>query len=834
MSVAARSLQQQDSSVPACNPSPQRLLAAAECATRRIAPLWPLKHFVAVNPFLGVTELAFADAAQRIERVSGARLTMPRKFYLDAIASGRIGDEDLASALQRARHPERLPRSVAVLKQAFGGAPPAKPRRLETVADVASEVGRRDWSGLVCERISSWAASHFDQGQASWFAPGREMKPYSAWREEAALDRTPQVLGLRGFTRIVRTLPDTAGMMISAGLAQLGVADAAAETYLHRLLMTISGWAGYTRYLAWQSELRGRADSTVLELLAIRLAWDVVILEAHRGDPAMTAQWQRACERLRQPLPTDAALELDHVLQAAFEIAWQRRFIDQLRMPSAPATASRKAVQMAFCIDVRSEVFRRALESVTPTVETLGVAGFFGMPIEFVPLGHADGSAQCPVLLAPTITVREGVRGASPQEEVAIAQASRLRRRVAAAWKWFKLAAVSSFAFVESMGWTYAIKLVADSLRAVAAKPAAMTGAHSGSGGRLAPEIAPGLLQGRAVGIEPDTRIKLALGALQAMSLRKDFARLVVLAGHGSTSVNNPHASGLDCGACGGHSGAANARVAAGVLNDPAVRRALTGRGIAIPDDTWFVGALHNTTTDEVTLFDHDKLPATHAEDLARLRHWLADAARHTRAERARALNVNGKDPIDAAITGRSRDWSQVRPEWGLAGCAAYIIAPRWRTTGLDFAGRVFLNSYDWTQDEDFAVLESIMTAPMVVGAWINLQYYASTVDNQIFGCGNKVLHNIVGRIGVLEGNGGDLRTGLPWQSVHDGGKFVHEPMRMSVVIAAPVEAINAVIAKHESVRELVENEWLHLFAWPAAPAPLQRYRGSMQWEAAA
>lgn len=833
MAVAVRNLPQQESGVPSGNASPRRLLAAAERACRRIAPLWPLRHFVAVNPFLGLTDLAFAEAARRMERIAGTRLTMPRAFYRDAIATGRIDDEALALALRRAPHPEHLPRNMATLEQVLSAAPAIRPQPLETIADVAGDVTGHDWSSLVSERIASWAASHFDQGQASWFAPGRESNAYAAWREEAMLDLTPQVMGLRDFRRIVRSLPGTARMMISEGLMRLGVGDDVAEIYLHRLLMTLQGWAGYARYLAWQSELHGHADTTVRELLAVRLAWEVAILEAHRDNPAVTARWQHARERMRQPWTDDAALELDQVLQAAFEISWQRRLIGRLHTHRTPATASRKAVQMAFCIDVRSEVFRRALERTTPDVETLGLAGFFGMPLEYVPLGHADGNAQCPVLLAPTITVRERVRGASPDEQAVITQKLRLRRRVAAAWSWFRLAAVSSFAFVESLGWIYGMKLVTDSLRA-------FPGSHpvrpepDAANDHLAPDITPGVLQGRVAGIDPETRVRLALGALQAMSLRRDFARLVVLAGHGAASVNNPHARGLDCGACGGHSGVVNARVAASVLNDPAVRRALAGQGIVIPDDTRFMGALHNTTTDAVTLFDEDDLPASHAEDLARLQQWLADAGRHARAERADALNVDGRGAsIDAAIIGRSRDWSQVRPEWGLAGCAACIIAPRSRTRGLDLAGRAFLNSYDWTQDENFAVLESIMTAPMIVGAWINLQYYASTVDNPTFGSGNKVLHNIVGRLGVVEGNGGDLRTGLPLQSVHDGSKFVHEPMRMSVIISAPIEGINAVIAKHRAVRELVENGWLHLFAWPEAPAPLQRYCGSLQWETA-
>ncbi|MBA1149238.1 DUF2309 family protein, partial [Ectothiorhodospiraceae bacterium WFHF3C12] len=165
------------------------------------------------------------------------------------------------------------------------------------------------------------------------------------------------------------------------------------------------------------------------------------------------------------------------------------------------------------------------------------------------------------------------------------------------------------------------------------------------------------------------------------------------------------------------------------------------------------------------------------------------------------------------AVRARSRDWAQTRPEWGLAGNAAFIVAPRARTRGIDLGGRAFLHDYDWRQDTDGGVLELIMTAPMVVTHWINMQYYASTVDNHRYGSGNKVLHNVVGgRIGVFEGNGGDLRLGLARQSVHDGRQWMHTPLRLSVFIEAPRAMIERVIDGHETVANLVNNGWLHLF----------------------
>ncbi len=178
----------------------------------------------------------------------------------------------------------------------------------------------------------------------------------------------------------------------------------------------------------------------------------------------------------------------------------------------------------------------------------------------------------------------------------------------------------------------------------------------------------------------------------------------------------------------------------------------------------------------------------------------------------------------------RASDWSEVRPEWGLAGNAAFIVAPRSVTKNANLNARSFLHSYDYTQDTEGTVLETIMTAPMVVAHWINMQYYASTVDNHHFGSGNKTVHNVVGRFGILSGNGGDLMTGLPWQSLHTGEKLQHLPLRLQVVIAAPREMIDRVIAKHEMVANLLTGGWLHLIA--IDDSEMYRYSEDGNWDA--
>jgi uncharacterized protein YbcC (UPF0753/DUF2309 family) len=819
------------------DPAVAAATVAAERACRRIAPLFPLQGFVAVNPFLGIAEKPLEDAAALMARVAGARLTMPRAFYREALASGRLTVDDIREALAAssggASAPAEAETIVAALKAS--GPEAEAPAPLPTVAGVAAATTGRDWEGFVTERLSAFAADAFDAGQASWPAPWRDRGLLAAWRAAARVDRTPEIAGITGFRSVVAALPDRAEDLLAAAAARLGLPDAALPDYFHRLLMTIGGWAGHARWRLWQAELAGGTDRTLVEFLAVRAAFDVGLYEAFRSRPGFASAWESAragFEAAPGPRPATAAtLTTDAVLQLALERAWQRDLFQQLAADPAapPARPVRPAVQAVFCIDVRSEVFRRALESTTPEVETGGFAGFFGVPAAVVPFGETTASARCPVLLRPSLLVCEEPAGPAGADGPRQRQ-QRLARLAAAkiwrtSWQAFRTAAVSAFTFVETAGLAYAGRLLARTLPAPRPPERVKTG-----GGKAATALA--LQTAEAAPLAVTARVDLAEGVLRAMSMTSGFARLVLLAGHGATTANNPYAHGLDCGACGGQSGEVSARVAAALFNDPAVREGLRARGIDIPADTLFVAGLHDTTTDTVTLYAAESAGHSHRGDLARLSGWLALAGRRARAERAALLGIAPGRAVDAAVAARSTDWSQVRPEWGLARCAAFIAAPRERTLGRGLDGRVFLHSYDWRADRDFATLKLILTAPVIVASWINLQYYASSVDNRVFGSGNKVLHNVVGTIGVLEGTGGDLRTGLPLQSVHDGAGLVHEPLRLTVLVEAPVEAINAVIEAHEGLRDLVDNGWLHLLALNADGAVAHRYVGGLAWEA--
>jgi uncharacterized protein YbcC (UPF0753/DUF2309 family) len=840
-----------DAKTAAIPPSPAPGIdAAIAAACDRIAPLWPLRHFVAVNPFLGFTDRSFGAACATLRRVAKADMLMPRAFYREAVASGFIDDGDLSGALAAMPSGAAAPASFAALKRALASDPaPSKVTGavVATVAEVLDRLASGDRhasrTAFMIDEISKWCAAFFDEGQAGWRLPTRGMPPYAAWRASMRHDRNPEAMGINGFRAAVAAMPDDPGEAIAAVVQALGIPARAIEDYLFRALFDVGGWAAYARYRVWDNALHGRDDDTLVQLLAIRLVWGYALF-VQRDDAAFRAAWAEAmAAAATRPaddrLGGDPDLAADLIFQQAYEAAYQRRLLARLAQhaagPAAEPAARRPSVQAAFCIDVRSEVLRRALETVCPDARTIGFAGFFGFPIEYVPIGRSTGGAQCPVLLKPAFVVCEEVKGASGEEEAPILGLRLSRRRAWKAWKEFKLSAVSSLAYVEAAGLLSAWKLIGNAARLTRPVQDPNTdGLDRSAIAHIGPRLDARDVGGRATGFTEAQRLDMAEAVLRAMSMTQGFARLVLLAAHGSTSVNNPHASGLDCGACGGHSGEANARVAAAILNDPAVRTGLEGRGISIPHDSWFLAALHDTTTDEVRLFDADEVPPGHRDEFARLQDRLAQASVLARRERAALLGITGAPPVDRKVIARSRDWSQVRPEWGLAGNAAFIAAPRARTRGLDLSGRVFLHDYDWTKDAGFGVLELIMTAPMVVASWINLQYYGSTVNNRMFGSGNKTLHNVVGQLGVLEGNGGDLKVGLPLQSVHDGERFVHAPLRLNVFIEAPETEIDHVIARHEGVRPLVDNRWVHLFALADEGRTIRRYAGALGWQSAA
>lgn len=798
----------------------------------RFAPVWPLEDYVAVNPFLGMADQTFMGARRKLRSVSEADMLLPLDYYRHRLKTKELTERDISDALAEIESDTFAPRLTlqAVLEavqQQSRDSDTNVERTIHTLTQSVDQHINSDWSELVRNEVGRHCATHYDRGQAEWSNPWKHGSLYKAWHSAAKIDRRMDTFGLPTLRRLVSRLPDEPEAAVSCLLQQLNMPESQWEEFLFCIAHTVPGWSSWTRYQSEQAERNGSHNDDFKGLLAICLAYDVAVAQ-HTG---FKVDWQSVAKLRSVPGRTgreSAAREADvrFVLLRASELATQRQILssivpgDQEDEPESKPNKSPAVAQMVFCIDVRSERIRRHIENASESVETFGFAGFFGVPIAVQGFEEDHASPYLPALLSPSFVVQEDLRDLSGQSAEETKKRRRFKRFLQKSWKQFSTSAVSCFGFVETSGLAYGWKLVKKTIFGESACPR-FDGISDEHSHRLGPNIS----QLEKAGVTAEQQIGMAESILRGIGITTNFANVVIFCGHRSSSQNNPLQAGLDCGACCGHSGEPNARFAAKLLNQQFVRDALRERGISIPQESSFCAAIHDTTTDEIQFFDTSCLPLTanHAKD--HLKKVTTKASQACRLERMPTLQTNTLDKL----LHRAKDWSEVRPEWGLAGNSAFIVAPRSLTASADLSGRSFLHSYDYRTDSEFQVLEQIMTAPMVVAQWINMQYYASAVDNKHFGSGTKTVHNVVGQFGVHSGNGGDLTTGLAWESLHDGQNYTHEPLRLMSLIAAPRDAVGEILDRHDNVRYLVTNGWLNLVVIDEAKA--YRYTPQRTWQ---
>ena len=774
-----------------------------------VSPVWPLADYVAVNPFLGLVDRDWLAAREFLRSVSACETLPSVTHFRSRWLAGGFTAADIDAAIDELMRDGvaaagRLDTTAIVDLLTATPEPELEsaddPARLRPLAEIVERCGGGDWPAIVHEEIGKHLAAAYDEGIAPWKNGLRDRSLYTTWQEAAALDCRLEFLGVKGFRRFVAGLPSQPLEAIATLLAHLRVPLALRERLLAATALSVPGWAAWTRYRELAAERRGEVCDDFTSLLAIRLAYDTAIAEAHET----RIDWQVGGLVAPAPAGIPRSVLIRSCLLRAGEIARRRRLLGDLAGGSPSRSPRAGLAHLVFCIDVRSERMRRAVEQQRAGLRTSGFAGFFGVPMELVPWGELTGSSHAPAPLTPSLRVHEGP---ACHHAAATSLARRTGRRGwRIAWQGFKKSAAASFAFVETCGLFWGLDLVRRSLRL--ASPAADP-RFDGVAATDREAFGPLIDDQPLTGPYGERLVELAAGILRGLHLPDLDTPLVVLCGHASRTVNNPLKAALDCGACCGHSGEANSRVAARLLNLPAIRRALAARGMVVPKDVHFLAAVHDTTTDEITICDRAAVPASHATAVAELERRLAVAAGTVRRERLPALG--GRDESD--LVRRSRDWSELQPEWGLAGNWAVVIGPRTLSEAADLEGGVFLHEYDAARDADGGALEGIMTAPLVVSHWINMQYYASTVDNRRYGAGTKAIHSVVGGFGLMAGGGGDLLTGLPLQSLADGSGWRHEPLRLQAVIAAGRDRIAAIVGKHTLLEQLVTNDWLTLIA---------------------
>lgn len=692
---------------------------------KKIAPFWPLKNLIAINPLQGFEDLPIEKAM-----IEGATF---------------FEQENLPSAME-----------------------------------------------LINRQTIKWLQAFFDEGQATINMPFRTSGFYMAWKKLVYFD--DQLHGRDAKKKKwILTLPDSPDKAITACLIKMNIPKEKQITFLSLMLTTLPGWASYIKYRINWTEAESLHPHAVSETdyIAIRLITTCLL-------------WERAAELLEWH-ERAKALQLNKVnpikkIQQAETVYLQpllQKLASQTLNPlPAPDT------QLIFCIDVRSEPFRRALES-QGAYETFGYAGFFGVPVRIKNTSTEEVYTSCPVLLKPQHTVNESPY--SSENCTQDRQKYQKLNNIKAIYQSLKYNFTTSFALVELLGISAGLWMALKTLTPILA-----TKYHAFITKKIRPVMAfmPSLEN-----ISFAHQCTYAESALRTIGLTKNFSTLIVFCGHGSSTQNNAYATALDCGACGGRHGASNARILAKILNSQDVRDHLNQIGIIIPKDSYFIAAEHNTTTDEVEIYEANTESTMLTKKIQQLKADLEKARKINSKKRLQEMSCDSRNNSYTDHTKhRSLDWAQVRPEWGLARNASFIVAPREMSKKIDLEGRAFLHSYDYRQDLDGTILTGILTAPMVVAQWINSQYLFSTLNNVAYGSGSKITKNITGKFGVMQGNASDLMTGLPLQSVYKSDtEAYHEPVRLMTIVYAPFVFTDKVIKKQPVLLTLFRNGWVQL-----------------------
>ncbi|MFV2046094.1 DUF2309 domain-containing protein [Metabacillus sp. YM-086] len=832
-----------------------------EAASRVIAPLWPISTFAARNPWMGLENQSFDQVAGWLKNNRDVDIYPSASMILSAKSKGEIDEDFVKMSLHRwlDSHSFHIPRDVQerfchnALKLDPVPSNLFSSHKLEKLTHelsglntdsientpmqpLSSHIENQDGERLVNildHHVIKWCKLYLDDSQAGWTMPNREEGFYRAWQRliqyDPALSKK-QRKSLKGW-------PKDAHMALQEALSALEIPETEIQPYLEGHLLSLPGWAGM---MLWRSQQSSHEHALLTEYLAVRISMECALIKPYLpltnqqsekkvSITPLLASWIHCGELTIEEWSQMSAAEQNEYLSFAYSFdeklcrklwleAWEQTHTDRLSQKinsKQQETKDKKTVlaQLAFCIDVRSEPFRRQLEKEGP-FETIGIAGFFGLPIATSELGSSNSHASLPVILKPQHKIKES----SDENELKLYQQRKQAvDSLSNTFKTMKQNVLASLLLPELSGPWLSLQMVA---RSFVPRGTGRFMRHLRENWLRKPNTK--LLLNHVhnteaeipVGFFEEEKVNYAHQALKMMGLTENFAPLVVICGHGSQSTNNPYAAALDCGACGGAAGGFNARVLATLCNLPEVRERLSFEGIKIPEDTVFTAAEHKTTVDELHWIYVPELTKSAQESFDRIEAIMPNVSQNANAERLVQLpNVQSQLKNPKAEAHRfAEDWSEIRPEWGLARNAAFIIGQRELTQDCDLEGRAFLHNYDWKQDESGDLLANIIAGPGTVTQWINLQYYASTVAPNYYGSGNKATQTVTAGLGVMQGNASDLLAGLPWQSVMKTDfEAYHSPLRLLIVIQAPREYIERLLNNDSAFRGKVQNGWVRL-----------------------
>lgn len=770
-------------------------------AFKQVAPAWPLHELVAVNPFWDLRQQKMVQTLFQLEAVFDHTLLMPPSYYQEKYQASEILPEDIKNALKKATCEIE---EASIKKLSLGDildCPPVRKPKSHILAfcEYPDPNSRRE----VIDDISKHAAAYLDQNQALAKYPWQEDHFWSSWIFSQRYDRSMQIYGYKNFYQDILPLTKlTPSEAIDYVLDYLKLNSKREKLlYCKRLLALCSGWASQWKRAIDYDNIKAYGD--LKDFLAVIMAYDFALYKhSERLTPNICKTWICVVKRYAERDHTiDRPFIINYIWQIALETAYQRSILTKLKSPIRADNAECK-YKFYFCIDVRSEAIRRSIENLGSAYQTRGIAGFFGLPLQFRSFEQEKFSKRLPVFAKPSMSFDEKDYY-DQKSKKNIMEAKLSERIVLSYFRNMRKAPFASFLYVELFGLLSIERVIGGTWRALMGKLKAKSKTSLDKRSKF-----------KSLGVDwnklqaSDELIKILQQSLKLMGLNHDDAPYILVIGHYAHTSNNHFQSSLNCGACGGHSGEINARLFANLLNRDDIRRKLADLGTIVPAKTRFIAGLHDTVTDQIKLMDLHLLNKDEASRIQELQAKLFESAKTAQKYR----KFDRYYDMETSALKRASNWAETRPEWGLSNNASFIIAPRKRTQHLDLDGRSFLHDYDPRNDKDGKVLAGILNGPLLVTNWINLQYYASATAPNRFGSGNKIIHNITNEQFVIEGGSGDLRMGLSTQSISDGKKLIHEPVRLNIFIESSPEVLESSIEAAKDIQWLIDGNWIQMF----------------------
>lgn len=758
-----------------------------------------LKDFIHHNSLHAFQHMKFYDAIFKASSIFGYQVHLQLREYRQLYQSGRIR-EDILEKVISAKRTEIISWKDKLL---YGEYDTTVCPRIGKLRCLWKEVYQLDLDNKIHPLLFRIVCAFLDQGIAIETFPVAGKSFIESVKE---LENTSFVSFFK--TKKVREKFLAGNYSITKLLKELLGKEEYFEQYLFDQQFAHHGWSGFVSAVEDNPQtLLDRKNITLKEFVEFELLLELDAVMSSLGN-----KWQPLAVHAVNP-PVDLFADEERsefstvieLWQDAFEWSYYDSVLKGILLSNkkerkAALDDTGRSFQAIFCIDEREDSIRRHIEAVDKKCETFGAPGFFGVEFYFQQEGSKFYDKLCPAPVTPKYLIKE-------------LEAKELRRGEPLYTKHTHGFFTGFFLSLTYGFWALAKKL--QMMFSPKMSPAISNAyGHMDRASVLTIENNdPGNMEnGLQVGYTVDEMTGRAEGFLKGIGLVKNFAPLVYIVAHGSSSANNPHHGAHDCGACSGRPGATNARVQAFILNHKVVREKLRTKGIDIPGTTQFVGCMHDTAADIMGYYDEEILTEQNRSNHLVNKQNFETALNLNAKERSRRFaSINTKQELEQvrkAIHNRSVSLFEPRPELGHGTNTLAIIGRRQTTKGIFLDRRAFLNSYDYTTDPDGAILTAVMRPIGLVCGGINLEYYFSRVDNIKLGAGTKLPHNVMGLFGVANSSDGDLRPGLPWQMIE-----VHDPVRLLVIVEHRPEVVLRAIQSYQEVFEWYNNEWVHIVA---------------------